>query len=367
MVQETLLKKEGNNSAESLITLEETISKIKPVNEEIKQKTREKVDGLLKPVGSLGLFENMVVQLGGIMETTSPNVDKKAIVVCAADHGIVEEGITAAPKFVTELMTYQIPKYVTGVGVIAKQTNAEIVLVDVGVDADIEYSDNLVNRKIRKGTANMRTEQAMTREEAIQSIEVGIEIATNLINNGVTLLGTGEMGIGNTTPSSAIMAVLSGEDPEKVTGAGANLPDDKVLVKIEVIKDAISLHKPDKDDAIDVLSKVGGLEIGAMAGVMLAGAANKVPVVIDGFISTAAAAIAITLNPLVKDYLICSHMSHEKAAAFSLDFLGFKPYLDLGFRLGEGSGAAVAFSLIDGAVRMNNEMSTYAEQNLGVV
>lgn len=213
----------------------------------------------------------------------------------------------------------------------------------------------------------MKKGPAMSREEAVKSLEVGIDVAQRAIDNGYNILGTGEVGISNTTASAAIIAVLSGVDPGELTGAGANLSEDKQVIKAQVIRDAIALNQPDKTDAIDVLAKVGGFEIGAMAGAMLAGAANHIPVLIDGFISTAAAAIAIGIDPKVKGYLICSHASAEKGAAFASEFIGAKPFLNMGMRLGEGSGAAIAFNIVESALYMNREMATYGDVGLGVV
>lgn len=346
--------------------LQETIKKIQSPNKEIMKETREYVDGLLKPVGSLGVLEDIVVQISGIIGTNDFPVLKKAVIVCAADHGICEEDITSAPQVVTTLMTNFISMGKSGVGAISKSVGADITVIDVGVNADLDYS-RIVNKKIRKGTNNMTKGSAMTREEAEKSLEVGIEIANDLISKGYNILATGEMGIGNTTPSAAIFAVLSDLDPEEVTGIGANLPEEKLQRKVNVIRNAIEKNQPNKDDGIDVLSKVGGLEIGAMAGVMLAGAANKIPVLVDGYISMAAAAIAISLNPIVADYLLCSHLSEEKGAKLAQELLGFNTYLHMNMRLGEGSGAALAFSIIESAISMYKEMATYAQAGIEVV
>lgn len=346
--------------------LQKTLLEIKGVNKEKMEETQKYVDGLLKPVGSLGTLEEIVVQLSGIMKTNEFTSLKKAVVVCAADHGIFEEGITSAPQVVTAMMTNFISQGKSGVGAIAKHVGADLTVVDVGVNAELNY-DVIINRKIKNGTNNFAKESAMTKEEAIKSLEVGIEIANTLIDKGYNILATGEMGIGNTTPSSAIFSVFGEIDAKEVTGIGANLSEDKMNKKVDVIRKGIELNKPNKEDAIDVLSKVGGLEIGAMAGVMLAGAARNVPVLVDGFISTAAAAIAINLKPEVFNYLICSHSSAEKGAALASSMLGFKPYLNMGLRLGEGSGAALAFSIIESAISMFDEMGTYEEAGISVV
>lgn len=347
--------------------LNETLGKIQPLNEEIMKTSKERVDFLLKPVGSLGVLEEIAVQLSGITGEMYPDVSKKAVLVFAGDHGVFEEGVAAAPQEVTGLMAHMTVAGKSGVGALSKQAGADVFVCDVGMLSDVAPDSNILVKKIRRGTANMRKGQAMTHVEAKRAIEVGIEVAEDAIKKGYNILGTGEVGICNTTPSAAIFAVLSGIDPGELTGAGANLSEEKMVNKAQVIRDAIALNKPDKNDAIDILAKVGGLEIGAMAGVMLAGAANKIPVVIDGFISTAAAAIAIGLNPEVKGYLICSHASAEKGAAFGSEFIGAKPFLNMGMRLGEGSGAAIAFNIIEGALYMNREMATYGDVGLGVV
>lgn len=346
--------------------LQNTLQQIKQVNKEVIEQAQVKVNGLLKPVGSLGTLEEIAVQLCGIYGSTTLNIYNKAVVVCAGDHGIIEEGVTSAPQVVTALMTNFIADGKSGVGVIAKTMGADVIVVDVGVNADISHT-KVLDRKIKKGTDNIAKGPAMSREEAIKSIEVGIEVANSLIEKGYNILATGEMGIGNTTPSSAIIAAFTGIDPIKLTGVGANLSQEGMIKKVKVIQAALDVNKPDKNDSIDVLAKVGGLEIGAMAGVMLAGAAKKVPVLVDGFISTASAAIAIHLEPKVLDYLICSHMSAEKGAEAASAALGFKPYLNMGLRLGEGSGAALTFAIVEAAVNMLNEMGTYAQAGIEVV
>lgn len=345
----------------------ETLEKIQPLNEEMMKVARERVDFLLKPVGSLGTLEEIAVQLAGITGEMYPDISKKAMLVFAADHGVFEEGVAAAPQEVTDLMAQMIITGKSGVAALSKQAGADIFVCDVGMVSDLQPNSKILDKKIRKATSNMRKGPAMSREEAVQSLEIGIDVAQRAINNGYTILGTGEVGISNTTASAAIISALSGVDPGELTGAGANLSEEKMIVKAQVIRDALNLNKPDKTDALDVLAKVGGFEIGAMAGAMLAGAANHIPVLIDGFISTAAAAIAIGIDPKVKGYLICSHASAEKGAAYASEFIGAKPFLNMGMRLGEGSGAAIAFNIVEAALYMNREMATYGDVGLGVV
>lgn len=346
--------------------LNSTLQAIKEVNRDMMKEAQAQVDGLLKPVGSLGTLEEIAVQLSGVYGTTAFKPLKKVVVVCAGDHGIIEEGVTSAPQVVTTLMTNFIAAGKSGVGVISKTMGADIIVVDVGVNADID-NPMVLQKKVKRGTDNLAKGPAMSREEAIKCLEVGIEVANDLIDKGYNILATGEMGIGNTTPSSAIIAAFTGIEPIKLTGVGANLSDEGMIKKVKVIQAGLDVNQPDKNDAIDVLSKVGGLEIGAMAGVMLAGAARNIPVLVDGFISTASAAIAIHLEPKVADYLLCSHTSAEKGAEAALTSLGFKPYLNMGLRLGEGSGAALTFPIIEAALNLVNEMGTYAEAGIAVV
>jgi nicotinate-nucleotide--dimethylbenzimidazole phosphoribosyltransferase len=346
--------------------LKETLLKIEPVDKEKMSQAREHVDGLLKPVGSLGVLENIAIQIAGINPDILGGELKKAVLVFAADHGICEEDITSAPQPVTALMTHFIAEGKSGVGVIAKKAGAEVFVTDVGVNAEIT-NPKVRNKKIRLGTGNMAKQEAITRLEAEKSFEIGIETALEMIKNGYNILATGEMGIGNTTPSSAIFSVLGSLSPEEVTGIGANLSEEKLVKKSSVIREAIALHNPDPKDPLDVLAKVGGLEIGAMAGVMLAGASMKVPVLIDGFISSAAAALAVGLNPDVYDYLICSHNSAEKGAKKGLELIGFKPFLHMDMRLGEGSGAALAFNIVEAAQGMYNDMGTFSQAGIDTV
>lgn len=333
---------------------------IKPLDQEMIKKAKKRVNQLIKPKGSLGYLEDLYVQLAGITGNLYPEINKKSIIVMAGDHGIVEEGVTTSTKKITLFQTENMTKKITGVCALAHQANSEVIVVDIGIDNEVK-EPKVIDRKIKYGANNFLKENAMTRQEAMRSIEVGIEMAKKEIERGVNLLGTGEMGIGNTSPSSAIVSVICQKDPLEVTGIGANLPKQKVLHKAKVIKEAIAARKPLRTDGIDVLSKVGGLEIGGMAGVMLGGAKYGVPVVVDGFISTAAALIAYQINSRVIDYLIPSHASMEKGAKIASEYLGLKPPLNLGLRLGEGTGAALMFNIIEAATFMNQDMITFDE------
>lgn len=346
--------------------LKGTLDQIVPLNQEVVDRARRHVNNLAKPMGSMGRLEDLYVQLAGITGETYPELKRRAIVVMSADHGIVEEGVATGLQRVTLAQTLNFVKGLTGVCALAKASGAQIVPVDVGIAGDYD-EPGIQNKKIRYGTANFTKGPAMTREEAVKSIETGIEIAKELVMQGVQVLGTGEMGIGNTTPSSAILSVFSGKDALEVTGVGANLPENQVPHKAEVIRKGILVNRPNADDAIDVLYKVGGLEIGGMAGVMLGAAACKCPVIIDGFISTVSALIALRLKPEVSGYLIPSHKSKEKGAQLASVLAGLEPMLDMDMRLGEGTGAALMFNILEASVFMAREMATFEGAGIAVV
>lgn len=341
--------------------LQETIEKIEDLDQEMIGKAKARVDSLIKPPKSLGRLEDIAIQLAGITGDLFPKIDKKAVIVMAGDHGVYEEGVAPNPQEVTIAQTLNFTKGLTGVCAIGNATGASIVAVDIGVKPEFPSDSGVINRKIKNGTDNMAKGPAMTREEAVSSIEVGIEIATEEIKKGINLLGTGEMGIGNTTPSTAILSVLQNCDPLGITGRGAGLDHSHIAHKAEVIRRAIKLNQPNRDDILDVLSKVGGLEIGGMAGVMLGAAANRVPVVVDGYISTIAAIVATRIAPKTKEYLIASHASEEPGGQMASEFLGIEPMIRMNMCLGEGSGAALAFSIIEAACHMMKDMATFEE------
>jgi len=346
--------------------LQEAVNSICGLDSVVVAAARQRADNLIKPMGSMGKLEDYYVQLCGITGELFPELSKRAIVVMCGDHGIVEEGVATGLTEVTLIQARNFVRGCTGVCALAKQANARIVPVDVGIAADYD-EPGIRDEKIRYGTANFTKGPAMTRDEAIQSIEAGIRVAWELIDEGYQILGTGEMGIGNTSPSSAILSVLSGVDPEMVTGSGSNLPTEKMAHKVEVIRQGISVNRPDAEDIIDVLTKVGGLEIGGMAGVMLGAASRKKPVLIDGFISTVSALVAVRLAPEALNYMIPSHQSQEKGAALASRMLGFEPPLDLSMRLGEGTGAALMFHILESAIYMGREMITCGEGGIAVV
>lgn len=344
--------------------LEYTVGKINPLSELHMIAAKERLDRLIKPVGSLGKLEDICIQLSGICEKKYFEIDKKAIIAFAGDHGVYEEGVAPDPQKITKLQFPNFTKGICGVGAISKFVNADVIAVDLGINTD-EKLDGVLDYKIRKGTSNMVKGPAMTREEAIRSLEIGIEITNDLIAKGYNLIGIGEMGICNTTPSSAIVSVIADCDPVEVTGIGAGLRKDRVLHKANTIRRAIELNSPNRLDGVDILSKVGGFEIGGMAGVILSCAANRVPVVIDGFISYAAALIAYTINPTTKDYMIASHTSAEPGAKKALEILKLNPMLNMDMRLGEGSGSALAFNIIEAGNYAYNNMATIDEVDIG--
>ncbi len=346
-----------------MIILNETLKKIGYLEKEAMEQARRRVDALVKPPGSLGRLEELAVQLAGISGNVYCNVDNKVVIVMAADHGVYHEGVAPNPQIITAIQTTNFPKGITGVCAFAKQTGSDVVVVDIGVAVDID-APGVINKKIRYGTDNMAKGPAMSREEAIRSIEVGIEVATAEIKKGKNLIGTGEMGISNTTASTAIIAAIGGLNPKEIVGVGAGLSVEKLSHKASVIKGAIELNQPNPHDGIDVLAKVGGFEIGGMAGTMIAAAANRIPVVVDGIISTAAALIAVTIEPKTKDFLIPSHSTAEKGGRIGLELLGLKPMFDLGLRLGEGSGAVLAFNFVEAATFMMKEMITLEESGI---
>jgi len=343
--------------------IEETIKEIGPINEKLIEEAQERLDRLTKPKGSLGRLEELAKKVVGITGEKDPSLKNKVIFTMAGDHGIVEEGVSAFPQEVTPQMVYNFIKGGAGINVLARHIGARVVVVDMGVKSDIRYqTSDIRNFKIRKigyGTKNMAKESAMTREEAIKAIEAGIEIFEEEYKKGIDILGLGDMGIGNTTPSSAVTAVIIGRPVEEVTGRGTGINNGIFENKIKVIKRAIKLNRPNPKDPIDVLAKVGGFEIGGLAGSFLAAAAHRVPVVTDGFIVTAGALIAFGLEPRVKDYIFASHSSAEVGHRAILERMGLRPLLDLDMRLGEGTGACLGISLIEAGVRILTEMATF--------
>jgi nicotinate-nucleotide--dimethylbenzimidazole phosphoribosyltransferase len=347
------------------MNLLENISKnIYSLDEKYINKAKERLDKLIKPVGSLGKIEDICMQLAGIYGSEKFDTSKKAIIAFAGDHGVYEEGVAPDPQNITYLQFPNFAKGLCGVGTLSKFVGADVVAVDVGINCDHKL-DGVLDYKIRKGTSNMAKGPAMSREEAIKCLEIGIEVAENCIEKGYKVIGIGEMGICNTTPSSAIISVIGDCDPLEVTGIGAGLKKERVAHKASVIRKSIELNKPNPNDAIDILSKVGGFEIGAMAGVVLGCSANRIPVVLDGFISYAAALLAYKINPKCREYMIASHLSAEPGTQKSLEIINLSPVLNMDMRLGEGSGAALAFNIIEASNYTYQNMATYDEVDLG--
>lgn len=341
--------------------LNRTLAAIAPVDETLLAQAQAKLDNKTKPLGSLGALEEVARRFAAITGNLSPQVGKKVIFTFAGDHGIVEEGVSLFPKEVTPQMVLNFMRGGAGVNVLARHSGAEVRVVDVGVDYDFEPSPGLIIKKIAKGTRNFAKESAMTREEAVAALEVGIELAAQAKAEGVTMVGTGEMGIGNTSPSSAIIAAFSRCTVREVTHRGTGINDSALEHKIKVIEAGLELNRPDPNDPLDVLAKVGGLEIAGIAGLVLGAAANRLPVVVDGFISTAGALIACEMHPCVREYIFAAHASVEIGHRMMLERIGATPMLDLKLRLGEGTGAALAMGLIDAGLKILNEMATFAE------
>lgn len=341
--------------------LAKTIEKIKPLDAEAMAAAQSRQDRLTKPQGSLGRLEELSIQLAGIQGKPVPQVRQKAIIVMVGDHGVVAEKIGNFPQSVTAQMVSNFLRGGAGINVLARHTGVRLVVVDTGVASELKADPQLISRKIALGTQNMVQGPAMSMEQAIKSIETGIEIITAEVAKGLDIVGTGDMGIGNTTVSSAICAVMTGRPVAEVTGRGTGIDDKQLSHKIEVIKQALAVNRPDPEKPLEVLARVGGFEIGGLAGVMLGAAAQHIPVIIDGFISGAAALIATALSPRLKDYLIASHVSAETGHPILLEHLGLKPLLNLGLRLGEGTGAALGIFLAEAAARILGEMATFAE------
>ncbi len=319
-------------------------------------------NSLTKPAGSLGRLEEISIQLAGMKANPLPSVERKAVIVMAADHGVALEGVSAYPSEVTYQMVLNFLHGGAAINVLARQAGASVTIVDIGVAADFDPAlSALLRRKVAHGTHNMAAGPAMTSAEAETALAEGMDVLALVAEDGLDLVATGDMGIGNTTPSAAIAALLTGLPVHMVTGRGTGVDDAGLARKIAIIEQAIATNQPDPNDAFDVLCKVGGLEIAGLAGVMIAAASRRIPVVVDGFISTAAALIAVGLVPAVRDYLFSAHRSVEIGHQAMLNQLRLSPLLDLNLRLGEGTGAVLAFHLIEASTRILSGMATFAE------
>lgn len=342
------------------------IDSIKPVHQDVVSQANEHLNQLTKPQGSLGKLEDIARQVAGITGEVMPIFDKKAVIVMAGDHGVCEEGISAYPAEVTPQMVLNFLYGGAAVNVLARHAGAEVVCVDMGVNADLEHP-NLVSRKVRKGTRNMACEAALTLDETVQAIQAGVEVVDELVEKGYRLFAMGEMGIGNTTASAAILCALTGLDASNAVGRGTGIDDSKWLHKVSVVNKALDvnglrvdeMNRSSAEYALDVLMKVGGLEIAGLVGVILGAAKNRCPVVVDGFISSAAALVASRLAPLSASYMLASHLSQEQGHAKLLEAVGLAAMLQMDMRLGEGTGAVLAFNLIDAAGKIMKEMATF--------
>ncbi len=343
--------------------LERTMAGITPVDSDARAMARARLEQLTMPHWALGRLMDLAEELAAMTGSMKPPVDKRCVVVMSGDHGVVSEGTSAYPQEVTPQMIHNIVAGGAGINAISRVSGCRVVVVDMGVASDLADMANkgeIISKKIAAGTGNMAAGPAMSKDQALRSIEAGIEVALEL-GPEVDLFGTGEMGIGNTTPSTAIIAAATGKPVSVLTGRGTGIDDEGLQRKVAVIEKALQVNSPNRDDGLDILAKVGGFEIGGIAGLVLGAASMKKPVLIDGFISTAGALIACLLEPKSAQYMIAAHRSVEPGHGIALDFLGKKPLLDLDLRLGEGTGAALAMSLVEAAVRVLTEVATFGE------
>lgn len=340
--------------------LQETLDLISPADQKAVDRAWLKIDNLTKPIGSLGMLEEIVAKLAGIYGHTNKVHFKKNIVIMCADNGIVDENVSTCPQEVTHIVTDNFTKDITGVAALASFTGTDITIIDIGVKG--EFNNPLIHDyKIMNGTYNMAKGPAMTRYDVIKAISVGIRTIDRLVLEGYTLFGTGEMGVGNTTTSAAVLSVLEDISVDIATGKGSGLTDEQYLHKKKMIEKAIHVNKPNKDDVIDVMAKVGGLDIAGLCGCYLGAAKNKMPIVIDGFIASVAALCALKLSPYIKDYIFPSHLSAEPGSVYAIEALGLEPILLLKLRLGEGSGCPLAFTVIEAALHTMLSMGTFEE------
>ncbi|HEY5002230.1 MAG TPA: nicotinate-nucleotide--dimethylbenzimidazole phosphoribosyltransferase [Ktedonobacteraceae bacterium] len=335
-------------------------TQIEPLDNTIMEQARMRQEVLTKPAGSLGRLEALAIQIAGITRQVTPVIERKVVIVMAGDHGVTAEGVSAYPSAVTAQMVHNFLHGGAAINALARQAKAKVVIVDVGVATEL-HSPDLVERKVAYGTANMAIGPAMTQEQMLEAISAGIDTLEAQVQQGVELVATGEMGIGNTTAASAITAAILQLPVERVTGRGTGLDDEQLAHKVRVIERALATNAPDAHNPLDVLTKVGGLEIAGLVGVLLAAGAKRIPVVIDGFITGAAALVATELSPHLANYLIAGHTSVEQGHGHILKHLGLHPLLNLELRLGEGTGATLAMGIIEGALCTHREMLTFAE------
>ena len=346
--------------------LDDTIQRIVPPDAAAAGRARERLEQLTMPYWALGRLMDLAVELAGMTGSVKPSVDRRVVVLMAGDHGVVAEGVSAYPQEVTPQMVRNFIAGGAGVNALSGVAQAKLIVVDMGVAGDVQdlvEEGHIISKKIKAGTDNMAVGPAMSRADAINSIEAGIEVALDLADS-TDVYGTGEMGIGNTTPSAAIVAAITKRSPGDVTGRGTGVNDSQYEHKISVVEQSLKTNNPDPNDPLDLLAKVGGFEIGGIAGVILGAASLRKPVLTDGLISTAGALIAHGLAPLSGQYMIAAHRSVEQGHSVALDYLGKKPLLDLNMRLGEGTGAVLAMTLVDAAVRVLTEVATFDEASV---
>jgi len=336
---------------------------IEKPNANHKSITKKHLDSLVKPIGSLGKLEEFAIKLSGITGNTINSLEKKAIIVFGADNGIWDEGITNVPQSVTPTQMINMVKGVAGVSVLAKQNNIDVTVVNIGVKDDLAF-DGIINANLMRGTNNIAIGPAMTEETARKAIDFGFNMAKTLKSDGYELIGIGEMGICNTSTSAAILCALTEKPAEDIAGLGAGIDQQQFIKKVETINKALKINKPDAKNPIDIVSKVGGLDIASMAGLYLGCAHQKIPVVIDGYISIVSAIIACEINPLVKEYVFASHKSAEKGYAAAMAYIGLTPMFDLEMRLGEGSGCPFGFYVLESSQRILRDMVTFADGNV---
>lgn len=346
--------------------LQQTLALIGDLDDNACAEAQQRLDSLIKPRGSLGKLETLAVQLAGIQRKARPELGQKLLVIMAAEHGVAQEGVSALPADASRKMILNFLNQGAAVNILASFTQTKLLLVDVGLAGEPISHPDLCVRRIRSGSGNIYREAAMTEREAVAAIETGIELINQEIDTGISLVATGELGIGNTTASTAILACLGHTGIEDITGRGTGLDDAELYKKKQVIKQALEVNRPDPDNPLDVLSKVGGLEIAALTGVILACAARRVPVVLDGFVSSAAALLACRMNSRCRQYLIAAHLSEEPGHKLILEDLELCPLLDFGLRIGEGTGAVLVVPLLESAVRILQKMATFEEAGISI-
>lgn len=344
------------------MNLNEIIENIQIPNKDMEKKAWDKINQKTKPLGSLGMLEEIAVKICAYQESLNPKLTNKSIFTYAADHGIAAEGVSAFPQEVTSQMVFNFLNKGAAINVFCDHNNIDLTVIDIGVNYDFEESPNLINKKIAKGTKNFLTQGAMTEDEAVSSIQAGIDLFMDKHNKKpMDIIGLGEMGIGNTTSSSAIISCITGRSVESTTGRGTGIDDERLRHKINIIQKGIEFHKPDKSNAIDILRKIGGFEIGGIMGTALAAAYHRVPVILDGIISTTGGLLAYLLCEDVSHYLFSAHRSVEQGQKIALDFMKIVPLLDLNMRLGEGTGAALAMNIFGASVKVMTNMASFEE------